>query len=80
MDVPTLRQFFMWCAILNGSLLIVAFLICTLAGNWVYRVQSRWFPVPRETFNVAVYAFLAVFKSLLLVFSLVPYLALVILS
>jgi len=78
MDVATLRAFFMWCTILSGGLLILSSLICTFAGGFVYRLQTRWYPMPRETFNVVLYSFIGVFKILVLVFNLVPYLALVI--
>jgi hypothetical protein len=78
MDIETLRSFFMWCTILNGALLILAFLISAFAGDWVYRMQSRWYPIPRDAFTIVMYSFLGLFKILLLVFNLVPYVALVI--
>jgi hypothetical protein len=42
------------------------------------RTQSKWFPLPRETFNVGIYSFLGLFKIVFLVFNLIPYVALVI--
>ncbi len=78
MDIGVVRAFFMWCTILNGALLVLSFLICVFAGDWVYRMQSKWFPIRREAFNVAIYSFLGVFKMFVLVFNLVPYVALVI--
>jgi len=73
-----LRTFFLWCTILNGAVLIFAFLICALAGDWAYRMHSKWFPISREAFNVAIYCFIGLYKLLFWVFSLVPFLALVI--
>ena len=78
MDIGTVRAFFMWCTIMNGALLVLSFLICACAGDWVYRMQSKWFPIRREAFNVAIYSFLGVFKMFVLVFNLIPYVALVI--
>ncbi len=78
MDTMTLRAFFMWCTIINGVLLILSFLICAYAGGWIHRVHSKWFPISREAFNVAIYCFIGLFKILVLVFNLVPYLALMI--
>jgi len=49
-----------------------------MAPDLVYRKQSRWFPIPRETFNVVIYSFLGLFKIVFLVFSVVPYVALLI--
>ncbi|HUU70840.1 MAG TPA: hypothetical protein VM186_15030 [Planctomycetota bacterium] len=78
MDIAVVRAFFMWCTIMDGALLVLAFLIRTFAGDWVYRLQSRWFPIPREAFNIAMYSFIGLFKVFVLVFNLIPYLALVI--
>ena len=78
MDIDTVRAFFMWCTILNGALLVVSSIICAFAGGWVYRMHSKWFTISREAFNVAIYSFIGLFKILVLVFNLVPYLALLI--
>ena len=80
MDIAALRAFFMWCTILNGGLLILTFLIFVIAGKWVYRMHTRWFKMPQETFNVVIYSFLGIFKIFIFVFNLVPYVALVILG
>ena len=78
MDIATVRAFFMWCTILNGGLLILSFLICTFARDWVYRMHSKWYPIPRDAFNVVIYSFIGLFKIFILMFNLVPYVALVI--
>ena len=80
MDSQTLTTFFMWCTIMNGGLLVLWSILCLSAPDLVYRTQSRWFPIPRETFNVAIYAFLGLFKVFFLIFNLVPYLALLIVA
>jgi len=51
---------------------------CMFAPDLVYRTQSKWFPIPRETFNVVIYSFLGLFKIVFLVFNVVPYVALLI--
>ena len=78
MDIQILTRFFMWCTILNGGLLILSFLICTFSGDWVYRMHSKWFPIPRETFNVVIYSFIGLVKIFVLIFNVVPYVALLI--
>jgi len=76
MDIQTLESFFMWCTIVNGSIYLLWVLFFLFAPNFVYRVQSRWFPIPRETYNVIIYSFLGLFKVILIVFNIVPYVAL----
>ncbi len=78
MDIQTLTAFFMWCTIMNGGLVVFWIIICTAAPDLVYRTQSKWFPISRETFDVVMYSFFGLFKIVFLVFNLVPYLALLI--
>ncbi len=78
MDIHTLTRFFMWCTIINGALLLFWVSISILAQDLVYRTQSRWLPIPRETFIVVFYSFLGFFKIVFLVFNVVPYVALLI--
>lgn len=80
MTVELLRSFFMWCTIINGGLYLLAVLMCTFATDWVYKMHSYWFPLPRESFNTAIYAFIGAMKLFVLMFNLVPYIALVIIS
>lgn len=80
MDIITVRAFFMWCTIINAVLMILSFLICTFAGDWVYRMHSKWFPIPREAFNVAIYCFIGSYKMLFWFFNLIPFIALVIIG
>ncbi|MEA3275703.1 MAG: hypothetical protein U9Q81_10530 [Pseudomonadota bacterium] len=78
MDIQTLTAFFMWCTIINGALLLLWTTMFMFAPDLVYRTQSKWFPIPRETFNAVFYAFLGLFKVFFLMFNVVPYVALLI--
>lgn len=78
MDIQTLTTFFMWCTVINGGLLVLWTTMCMLAPNLVYRIQSKWFPISRETFDVVIYSFLGLFKIVFLVFNVTPYVALLI--
>ena len=78
MDIQVLKMFFMWCTIINGVLLVVGSTMCMLAPDWVYQKHNKWFSINRETFNVAIYSFLGLFKVFFFVFNLVPYVALLI--
>ena len=80
MDVQQLTTFFMWCTIINGALFVYWAAMCIFAKDLVYRSQSRWFPIRRDTFDVAIYAFLGLFKIFFLMFNVVPYVALLIIA
>ena len=76
--MQALTTFFMWCTIINGSLLLFWVTICLLVPDILYRTQSKLFPLPRETFTVVLYSFLGLFKIFFLIFNVVPFVALLI--
>lgn len=76
MDIPTLRAFFMWCTILDVAFLIFAFLIISFASDTIYEIRSSFFPISRETFDTANYGWLGLLKIFIVVFNLVPWIAL----
>ena len=80
MDIHMLTSFFMWCTILNMSLFVFSFLILAFAGNFVYKIHSKWFPMPRETFNVVFYSFIGMYKIIVLVFCVIPWAVLAIIG
>lgn len=80
LDVAVLRSFFLWCTIINAALLVLTWLITMLAGGWVFRMHSRFYPISREAFNVVIYSFVGLLKTFVIFFNFVPYLALLIVS
>jgi len=80
MDIQTLTDFFMWCSIINMGILIFLALVFLLAPNLTYRLQSRFIPISRETFDMIYYSFMGFFKVIVLVFNVVPWIALEIIA
>ena len=78
MDIQTLTTFFMWCTILNVALLLLSSLLCLCLGDFAYQIHSKMFSISRETFNVMIYSFIALYKLLIMVLILIPYIALLI--
>ena len=76
MDIQTVTDFFLWCTVINAVLLIFSAVLCTFALDWIYRVHSRWYSMPRETFTVVIYSFIGLYKILFIVFNIVPLAAL----
>ena len=66
----------MWCSIINIGVLLFLASIFMSAPELAYRLQSRWIPISRETFNVVFYSFIGFFKAIVLVFNVVPWVAL----
>ncbi len=80
MNIQDITDFFMWCALINGGLLLLWTTFILFAPDLVYRIQTRFIEIDRDSFNTLMYAFLGLFKIFFLVFNLVPYLALVIVN
>ena len=80
MNLTVLQDFFMWCTILHSGLLMLTVLLCTLASDWAYRMHTRWFSISREAFNVAIYAFIGLYKLTIIALCLIPYLAILIIK
>ena len=80
MNTIAVRRFFGWCTFLNGGLLIFASLVIRFAHDPVFWVHTHWVALTQADFNEAIYILLGVFKTLVIVFNLVPYFALVIMD
>ncbi len=80
MDIQTLTTFLMWCTIINGAILVLGATMFALAQDFVYAIHNKFFSISRESFNVAIYSFLGLFKIVFLVFNVVPYVALLIIG
>ena len=76
MRIETLRDALLWCAVMNYGLLIVWFLLFVLSHEWFYRICSRWFRLTVEQFDAINFAGIALYKLGVLLFNLVPYIAL----
>jgi hypothetical protein len=80
MFTDTFREFFMWCTIINGGILILTSLIYIFAQQSIYSMHKKWFSISREEFNIAIYSFMGLYKIFFIIFNLVPYIALLIIK
>lgn len=76
MSLAQLQEFLLWCTLINMGLLLFWFLMFSLARNWVYRLHSRWFKLSPESFDRIHYSAMVFFKISVILFNLIPYVAL----
>ena len=76
MNIEMIRSFLLWCSIINYGLLIVWFLVFILAHDFIYRLHGKWFRLSAEHFDVMHYTGMAIFKIGVLLFNVVPLIAL----
>jgi hypothetical protein len=78
MSIEMTRRVLLWCTVINYAVLLVWFLFFNLAHDFIYLLHSRWFRLPAEQFDTIHYAGMAIYKIGILLFNLVPYVALLI--
>jgi hypothetical protein len=66
----------LWCAVINYGLLLVWVALFVLPHGWMYRLWGRWFRLSAEQFDLVNFAGIVLYKSAVLLFNLVPYIAL----
>ena len=76
MTIETLRHALLWCAVINYGVLFVWFLFFVFVHNGLHRLHGKWFRLPLEQFDALHYGGMSVYKIGILLFNLVPYVAL----
>ena len=76
MAIGHVEAVLLWCLGLNYALLLVWFGVFCFAHEWMYRLHTRWFKISVETFDGIHYAGMAIYKTGVILFNLVPLLAL----
>jgi len=76
MAIQELRSVLGWCTLIDYAVLLFWFAMFVLAHDRLHRLHGRWFTVSQEQFDAVHYLLMGVFKLGILLFNLVPYLAL----
>ncbi len=79
-SLETLREFLGWCTVINmGVLIIVAIFAGPLRGA-IAGIHAKMFGLSEADLSRAYFQYLAQYKIAVLIFNLVPYIALVIIG
>lgn len=76
MNVLFISNFLFWCLIINFAILLWWFAAFVFLHSWMFRLHSRWFRLSEDRFNSIHYMGMAIYKIGILLFILVPYIAL----
>lgn len=76
MNLQTLSDVLLWCAVLNYALLLWWWLMFVFARDWVRRLHGRWFRLDDASFDAIHYGAMAAYKLCIFMFNLTPWLAL----
>lgn len=80
MELHVLKEFFMWNTVINLGLFIWTAVMCIWCRGFIYRVHGKMFGLSESTMNTILYSFLGAYKIVFIVFVLVPWIALTIIS
>lgn len=80
MNIEIVRDFLLWCFVINFGLLLWWFLFLAFAHDFVYRMHTKWFKLSVEEFDAIHYKTMALFKLFVFTCNLVPYLAILIVT
>ena len=75
-DIAVITEFIGWCSIINFGILGFAAIMLAFAGGWAKKIHSELSNVPVDQLDSKYFSFLANYKLAILVFNLVPYIAL----
>ena len=78
--LETLKSILLWSIILNFFVVSFWFLTLAIANKAIYRLHSKFFNMTEEHFNCLNYGGIMFYKCLIFFFSVVPYIALCIIS
>ena len=78
MTIAELTTFLGWCTVINSGLLFFWGIVLAAVPDLAYQLQIRFTTknMERKEWDLIMYGFLAVFKILVVVFNLVPWIAL----
>ena len=76
MTYELLYEFFKWCSIFNIIFYAWWAAWVMFAPNFTYKTQSKWFDIPKDEMIVIHYRFLGFYKLAIILFNLIPWLAL----
>lgn len=77
MSLEQITELFKYMSIINTVLLIVVSILIMVLKDFVYRIHAKLFGINEGNLAVVIYGYLGAFKLLIIVFNIVPYIALV---
>ena len=80
MNTEIVQEFLLWCLLLNLGIYTFSAITSILIRDFMARTHGKLFGISKETAYKAIYSYLAAYKLLIIVFNLVPWLAMLIIN
>jgi len=75
-SIESIREFLGWCSVINLGLLLLTSLTIIIMRSWIVRIHASLTGVSQAELPRIYLEFLGNYKMLVIVFNLVPYIAL----
>jgi len=76
MNLEQITELFKWMTIINIGLLLFSTLLIMILKNFMCNMHAKLFNVKEDQVAIVAYSYLGVFKVLIIVFNIVPYISL----
>jgi len=76
MKLELLKDFFMWCTIVNLIMFMISIILIVLIKNFASNMHAKWYGIKAEKVKTAWYSVMAFYKIMIIIFNFVPYLVL----
>ena len=80
MNLDQITEMFKWMTIINVVVLILSFVLIVALRKFMCRIHGRMFGITEDKVAALAYGYLGIYRLLVLVFNIVPYVALVIIK
>ncbi len=80
MNIDLLTELFKWMCIINIFILLISTISIILLRNILQTYHSKLFGISEQSVLLMAYGYLGIFKIFLIVFNIVPYVALLIIN
>ena len=80
MTIKIFTDFFLWCTVINFIFFFISFLMIATMKKFIIRIHGKWYDISEEQFNHIFYNCMLIYKTAIIFFNLVPYIALRIIS
>ncbi len=80
MNLDQLTEFFKWMTIINVGLLILSSLLDMVLKNVMGKIHGKLFGIKENEVAIVAYGYLGMYRVLVLVFNIVPYISLLLIK
>jgi hypothetical protein len=78
--IDVMREFFGWSTVISMGLLVFTMILLFIIKEMAWRMHSKMFDIEESDIRLAYYRYLGHFKIAIIIFNMVPYIVLRIMS